>query len=632
MVGNACLGIISMSEDYGLELNWGGPPWYPKGESGPLPPLVIEMEFIAGGGYLEYEGQRFGKGLYHHYHEMMSLLWPRIEWHRWLELGLKRLCENEICVFMGPADSGKTYLSSAFVLCHWWAHADSALWLVSSTELRGSELRNWGKIKDLFNQGKEAYPWLPGKVLESKHAIVSGQIDDSGEKARLLGRGIVFVPCLSNGNYVGLGRYAGIKPPNEGEGWLGHYGDECSFMQRSLLDAYHNWTGKENFKGILNGNPTNIDDCLCVAAEPENGWSNWQDSKKTQEWKSKFFGAHVVAYDGRDTPNNDFPQEPKQRYRFLTSKKRLDAALKAEHGDEDSPIFRQQSVGKPQPGSEQFRVLTWQLCEQGKAFEDVIWEGSERVRLASMDAAYSGIGGDRCVLGRGEFGTDVNGNQILTLYPYVLVPVKISHLPGAKSPEDQIAEFCRDYCIGYDIPPGNFFYDGRATLAVSIGRLWSTEANAVDFGGPATKRPASQEDFVWDEQEGRRLKRSDEKYSKFISELWFAVRYMIVGQQLRGLQKDVAEEGCKRIWRYTAGVPARMEVETKKEMKVRTRQSPDLMDQTVTLIEGARRLGFQIQSLLDTKTPDGDSAQDYLKREVEKHRRFIKSRGLNYRA
>lgn len=584
----------------------------------------IEMEMIRRGGYIQNRmGTKLGIGLFGHYKALITELWPDDDHHRWSDLGLKAIVENEIVVFMGCADSNKTYLMSRFVLCDWWTFADNTLWMVSSTEMRGAELRIWGKLKELFNRARARHPWLPGTILESKHAFTTEEISDDGSEARLMTKGIVFIPCKSNNRWVGMGSYAGIKPTKNGR--LGHAGDEVSTMETSFLDAYSNWYGKQNFKGIMSGNPIEQDDPLCTAGEPVEGWENWHDSGKTQEWRSRFYGAWVVAYDGRDSPNLDYPKEEPTRFPYMIGHKKLDAVEKSL--GKDSPLWWMQCVGKPMMGVGKLKVITKQLCEQGKAFDEVVWEGSETIQVAACDAAYGGVGGDRCVIGRGEFGRDVAGNIVLCLYPPQLVPVSIK-LP--EIPEDQIARFCRTWCEGFGIAPENFFFDARATLAVAYARLWSPNVNAVDFGGSATPRPVSMDEYVWDgDTRTRRLKRANEHYSKFVTELWFSVRYAVLGQQIRQLSKEVAEEGYKRLWRFTKGNPPRIEVETKEEMKLRTTRSPDLFDMTVTLVEGARRLGFEIRNLKEGSVDE--SEQDgWLERELNKYRAAVKKSELNY--
>jgi hypothetical protein len=92
-----------------------------------------------------------------------------------------------------------------------------------------------------------------------------------------------------------------------------------------------------------------------------------------------------------------------------------------------------------------------------------------------------------------------------------------------------------------------------------------------------------------------RLKRCDEHYSKFVTEMWFSVRYTIEANQLRELPEDVMNEGCWREYYDVAG--GKIEVEPKDEMREKKGKSPDLFDWLAVLVEMARRRGFLIQRL-----------------------------------
>ena len=50
--------------------------------------------------------------------------------------------------------------------------------LVSSTDIRGLELRVWGDLKTLFQMAIDLHDWLPGNVLDSKHAIATDSVED----------------------------------------------------------------------------------------------------------------------------------------------------------------------------------------------------------------------------------------------------------------------------------------------------------------------------------------------------------------------------------------------------------------------------------------------------------------------
>ena len=584
-------------------------------------PLQIELFFIQQGGYHWKGPVRYGYGKYFHYRQMMTLLWPDDDHHRWSDLILKRKCKEDILVLMGPADSNKTYASARYVLCDYWAFPNNTLWMFSTTEQRGAELRLWGKMKELINRARERYSWLPGRVLESKTCITTEDLSGDGEEARLLTKGIVFIPCKSGENWVGLGAYAGIKPPKGGR--LGHFGDEVSYMERSLLQAYANWYGKPNFQGILTGNPAEIDDPLCTAAEPVDGWDDWHDSKKTQEWRSKWYGAWVIAFDGRDSPNFDYDPKLPSRYPYLISRKKLSAVAIAE--GPESALYYMQCIGKPIPGQAHLRIFTVTECEQAHAFESVIWSGGPFLHIVGLDAAYSGEGGDRCVAILIKCGRAVGGRNVIEVHKPEIVPVSVIN---PEKPDIQIAKWVRSYCLRMGVPPENMGFDGRATLALSFAAVWSSQVVAIDFNGPATDRPVSNQHFVEEEKDGhrvRRPKRWDEHVRKFVTELWFAVPYLMRGGQLRGLPREIAEEGSRRRWKPVAG--SLMELETKKDMKLRTKQSPDLTDALVTAIEVARRRGFVID--IETVSVITEE-EEWLKKAADAWRSTVRKSEVKY--
>jgi len=78
-----------------------------------------------------------------------------------------------------------------------------------------------------------------------------------------------------------------------------------------------------------------------------------------------------------------------------------------------------------------------------------------------------------------------------------------------------------------------------------------------------------------------------------------------------------------REWKEVAG--GRIEVETKDETKERMGKSPDLFDQLVTAIEGARRRGFQITKL--AKETD-EKKNDVLQKLALKQQKLLSSRQL----
>lgn len=572
--------------------------------------LQIELEFIRVGGRKTLRsGATVGLGLFQHYRNAQSLCWPEDDHHRWSDLVLKGLVENDILVLMGASDSCKTYSVCRFALIDWWAFPNETLWLMTSTEVRGAELRVWGTLKKLYNRAIRRYPSLPGRPLESVHCITTDRIDEEQRIARAINTGCIFVPCKKGSEQDAMSAFIGAKAPR-----LRHAGDESQFLA-GVLNAYSNWYGKKNFKGVISGNPVDLNDGLCRAAKPVEGWTAWVDTGKTQEWRSSFYDAWVIALDGRDSPNFDYPQDQPAHYEYLVGRKKLEGVART-HG-KDSWQWFNQCVGKPKPGLVLNRVITEDFCRLHGAHDVAFWMGTARTWIYGLDPAYGG--GDRCVGGVIEFGDGLDGKPILKVHPPEIIPINLNFNTPA---EDQIAAFVKSRLQELKVPVENCFYDsfGKGTLGFSFAQVFGSQTpRPVDFGQKATDRPVRHDLWV-EENGGRRLKRCDEEYSKFVTELWFSVREVIQGNQMRELPRDVMEEGCMREYYKVSG--NRTEVEPKEDMKERLECSPDLFDWLCVCVEGARQRGFRIVRIGEEVKPE--NRRDWLAEELVDYQNDLK--------
>lgn len=572
-----------------------------------------------GAAYLESQG----RSLFFHYKEAMKLLWPEDDHHRWSDLALRRMLENEVEIFIGCGASNKSYSMARYVLTDWWAFPDKTLWLVSSTEYRGADLRIWGDIQLLFNRARKYHPWLPGHPLSSLHCITNQEMDDSDDyfkAARSLKRGLIVVPNKKGNTIVGLSAFVGVRVPR-----LRHAGDEVQAMTAGFSDAYSNWYGNSDFRGVMAGNPIDITDQLCTLAEPaDGGWDAFVDTGKTQEWRAKFFNAHVIAFDGRDSPNLDYPNaETNPKFPYLVGPKKLKAVAET-HGM-DSWQWYSQCVGKPNKGMLIWRVITAQMCENNHAFDMAVWKGTPTTKIFALDPAYGG--GDLCVSGILEFGEDLSGVTVIKIHPQEIVPI---NLRMKEEPEAQIAKFVKVRLEAAGIPPENAFYDsfGRGTL----GYFFAAEFGAstpvpIDSGGQPSDRPVRFDEWIDEPGGGRRLKRCDEAYSKKITELWFSCAEAIQSGQVRELPKNVMREGCVRIYSVVKG--NKLEVEPKEEMKERTGgKSSDRFDCFAIGVEGARQRGFKIKRIGEEKQAKKKKEPNWLDIMFEEHLQAVKSRQL----
>ncbi len=584
-------------------------------------PVKVEMHMIQSGGFVTVNGQRYGEGLAHHYEAIRKLLWPRLDDHRWHRICRDQILSNKVTVLMGCASSGKTHEASWIYLVEYFCFPQETCVLVSSTDIRGLRMRVWGEISMLWQEAIEKYDFLPGHMLESRIAITTDQMQDSDysdRNVRDMRKGIIGIPTIQSGKYVGLGKWAGIKQKR-----MRLIADEAAMMGGSFLSAFANLNKNEDFRAIVIGNPNDPLDPLGKAAEPLDGWSGHLQPEKTEIWKTRFMNGVCVNLIGTDSPNFDFPEKEPTHYKYLISREKIADTLS--FFPKDSSEYYSQCVGCMKVGTLDDRIITRELCRNFGALDDVVWEGSATTKICALDAAY---GGDRAVCGHIEFGEAVGGQIVIAFFTPQIVPV----MPNSStSPEEQLAVWVKDYCDRNEIPPSNFFHDstGRGGLGTALARVWSAECNPVEFGGTATERPVSMGLYTYDmETQTRRLVQCKEHYDRLVSELWYQFRYAIESRQLRRLPEDVMDELAMRKWGRKVG-NNKIRVETKEEMKERIGRSPDLGDWACLCLEGARRMGFVIERLPGTES-QSKNGDDYLTRELTKYMMERKKRQLNY--
>ena len=537
--------------------------------------FLIEAEMVRRGGYIMSGGVKYGCGKSHHFKAAMTALWPHFDWHVWSDLLIKTFVENQEVGIMGPGSSGKTYTSAAFGLCTFYIYPTGTSIIMSSTTREGLQLRIWGSIKELHNKAKARREWLPGRVIESRFILTSS---DQEAEAQDFRDGIIGVACKVGGTFVGLSNYVGLKNDR-----VMLIADEASLMSRGFLDSVANLRKNPEFKLIAMGNPKDRNDALGVVCEPHStmgGWEGIEYLEQTRTWKTRAPGGVAVQLCGYDTPNAKFPKGTNP-YRGIITPEQIQADL--DYYGRDSLQFSMMNLGLlPRDGGTR-RVVTMSLCEQNQAFDEIVWQGADKItRIIGIDAAYSGIGGDRCVMTDLQYGPDGTGRIVLAFAEApIVIPVTAVK---AQQAEEQIAEYVLLYCKQRNIPPEQVGFDstGRGTLMSAFARLWSPQVVPIEFGGRPTDRPVRKGD----------PKTEREAYGKMVTALWYSSRLLIESKQLRKLPREVAEEGSMREWGIAR--TGLIDVEPKHKTKERMGRSPDLWDSFVVALEMARRTGFEI--------------------------------------
>ncbi len=599
----------------------------------------IERMMIRLGGEWEDKGEKKGNGLLFHFKEYWRLLWPDDSQTWWTDLILKTVLENQFTSLVGPASSWKTGTVSRIALMDWSCFPECTTVIQSSTTLPDLKNRIFGETTKMWHSAKALHDWFPGHPIDSKCVITYKDIEE--DRARDIRDSIVGVPCkASSGKFVGMGAYSGRKNRRM---WC--IGDEFQFMELAILDAQDNLVSngpnlvpgiirdesdRENGKPYIgykcvfigNTNPSRPGNPLDVVCEPVGGWTSIKEDGKTKTWKCKKLPTHPVQctcvnLDSLDSPNSPYPID-KPKFPRLSGPAMLKVYT------EGSESYWSQGRGTFKFGLALFKIITPEICEQFNAFTGPIWDGSPRTNIGMCDAAYGPEGGDRCALGWLEFGKCVDGTIRIAMRDYWIVPITVDPLVSF---EFQIAMFTKEKMEAYGVPPENFFFDGRGSLAMAYASVWSPRVNAVEFGGPATNRLVGADIYTTDKETGsRRLKLCSEHYSKFVTELWFSWLYATQSDQVRGMIREIVSDAQPREWYKVNG--DKIEAEPKKVMKKRTGLSPDLADMFAIGVEGARRRGFSIGSLSNQTAIEQDTK--WITDLIEKSRKLRESHQLNY--
>lgn len=582
------------------------------------------MQMIQHGGrWSKKNGEYAGNGAFYHFKQIISYLWPFIEWHKWNEMFVENYLSHRTVVAIGPASSGKTNSASLCLLTDYYCFSGITTGIVCSTTRERLEDRVWGEIKRLHKEALRICNWLPGNIIEGRQRLVTDDRQES-EEGRDFRNGIVGVPCKRGENYVGLGDFAGLKNKR-----VRLLGDELHLLPRVFVDAISNLDKNPDFKAVGLGNPKDITDALGILAEPApdiGGWDSGIDQNPvTKTWKTRRPDGVCIQFVGTDSPNlNGQMKAP------LITQAMIDRDV-AFYG-KDSVWFSMMDQGMMPKGGTGKRVLTRQFCLRHRAMEEVIWADSNRTKIAFLDAAYRGIGGDRCVFGWLEFGREASfqdlkqagGNQsvieqrvnvpdrklVLALMETFVVPIQTG---TDISPEDQIVAFVRSQCETRLIQPQNFFYDSgmRTSLVSAFSRLWSNLTNPIDCGGePSDRKVADNLDVL-----------CKDYYSKRITEFWWSVRWIIETEQFRNMTEDVMNEGCQREWGMVGN--NKIEIEPKEKMKLKTGRSPDLFDALAIGVEGARQRGFLIHRLKPEVDVEKEKQDNKWLRDLEQQSREL---------
>ena len=468
-----------------------------------------------------------------------------------LERQTESLCENQWVCWAGCGASGKTYAASLYSMVYFLAAPLQTSIILTSTTAKMIRKRAWPVIQDLYRTCKGGYP---AHMVDSKTTLQAIRGDDK--------HAIFAIPVLDGATSKAVANIQGIRSPRTMV-----IVDEATDTPEAAFEACSNLQkGTKEFKFLAIGNPHSKFDQHGRFSTPAKGWSSV--SIEDEEWDTE--RGVCVRFDGLKSPNM---QAGKTKYDFLISEDQVRQAQK--YDGEDSPKFWKYTRGMWSPEGVCKTVLSESLVEKYKVMFPAVFVKKSHM-MAGLDPAFNG--GDRCVIQLGRYGDFDNGKMGISLERNEIIEI------DAQSSEPvhfQIANRVRAICEENKVKPQHLAIDATGEgggLCDIIAKTWNPAIQRVEFGGKASERPVSPEDY----------RKSSDVYANKVTELWFSVRQWIINEQLRGMHHEAVIEFCSRMFDDEKRMTI---IERKVDMKARTGQSPDFADAITLVVEMARRLG-----------------------------------------
>ncbi len=507
-----------------------------------------------------------GMGRYAHFREMTRILFPKVEWNPWLARAIKALCENEWVAFSGAASSSKTFSSALFAVMWWLACPESSTVIMTSTTKNMLRKRSWSVVQKLFNSIRGP---KPGILTDSKTMWQAYKGDD---KHAIFGIAVAegsTTKAMANIQGVHARRITVIV-------------DEATDTPEAILDVAANlYSGCEEFRMLVAGNPDSKFDAMGRFCEPKGGWSTV--TVDTDEWETRpqLNGkpALMVRFDAEKSPNMPYGEKP--RYPYLVSAAQVELARKKY--TENSPQYWKYYRGFWAPEGVVKTVLSENMVLSHHMMAHHTFLGHDLKMVAGFDPAFGG--GDIAILQLSRMGQIDAGRMGIEMTEDIEIKLDArSNTPI----HYQLVEKTRTECEQRGVTPGRFGLDATGEgggLADIFEREWG-KIHRVEFGAKASDRRASPEDD----------RPANEVYDRGVTEMWFQVKHYGVAGLLKGLGTKAVRQFCMR--RFT-DEKRKIVLQTKVEMKTELHQSPDNADAVVINLEVARRCGLDNEGSVD---------------------------------
>lgn len=519
--------------------------------------------------------EKGGMGKAEHFWNIVALLWGKNNPIRnrskyfvrnpWSEDIIDALCANRYVGIGGCAGSSKSETLALWVLVNFLCNPRHTLCIVLSTSLKEARQRIWGYILE-FVRAIPA-PGLPLHIIDTSGIIryLSPTVKTSDRSSISLVAGERKQEKEAIGKLIGKHNDLVIV-----------VADELSELTGALLEYAFpggNLTSNPDYQFVGLSNPVSYYDPFGLLWKPKDGWMSI--TVEDTFWHTELgVGIH---FDGLKSPNIT---GGKNIYPFLPTAQKVADAERAE-GGVNSLRFWRMIRGFFAPMGQEDLIYSEQDIMKFKGDEPAIWGDQQLTRVAALDPGFTN-GGDRTIAYLGSLGISKDGIKTLNFDKYVEL---VEDVTSQEERAYQIARQFKELCEKEGVMPRNAAIDATGAggpFCDIVSVVWSREILRVKFGGAASDLPVSLTDPA----------KGFERYFDRVTEIWYSGKELLRNGQLKGISPDMAREMSARKY-GTTGAKKLIYAESKVDMKVRTKRSPDIADAGFILLTLCReRLGF----------------------------------------
>lgn len=499
----------------------------------------------------------------------------RVVWNRWTDQILEDLVWDwrnvRVGALAGSSSSGKSDTVALYGCMEYWARPTDTWFFVLSTTKDGARGRIWKSVTQYWSQMERM--GAPGKLNDSigflKGVNQAGEVHgNSGIKLLAAGKQDADNACA---NLIGQ------KNPNT----IVAADEATELGEQVFKTVYLNNSVNERCSYTAMANPNTLTDPFAEVAEPKNGWKSIDES--CYKWETKYGWCRRL--NAEESPRMEeeatFTEEDWENGRlpkcFWQPGREYCARIEENMGGKRSRGYYRFVKAFWCPDGASNTIYSEVEFLQGMALEktEPRWDG-EPVTLTALDPSFS-RNGDRSACAIGKVGK-VDGRTHMHICDERSLEEDIN---DKKKPlSHQIIRQWKQLAEDWGIKPGRAIFDNTGA-GISFGHIvdaeWSPAVQKVNFQGSPTRDKVI-------------FRGNDEEYYNKNSELWIQPKEYFRANQVSGLSKETMAELVEREYHHKES--KKLRVESKEDVKKRTKKSPDRADAVLMLFEKAITLGL----------------------------------------